>query len=71
MILSCVVPQECVRDTLSPVSISLDFVQVNSESSQAVLNVDSRRQLHLEVRGLLHRCDGILRWRLATGTCSS
>lgn len=48
----CVFLQECVRDTLSPISINLSFLQVNSESSQAVLNVDSRRQLHMEVRAL-------------------
>lgn len=48
----CVFLQECVKDTLSPISISLNFSQVNSESSQAVLNGDSRRQLLLEVRKL-------------------
>ncbi|XP_056891585.1 integrin alpha-D isoform X1 [Takifugu flavidus] len=40
---------ECVRDTLSPIGINFTFSQVNGESSQAVLNVDSRRQLHIEV----------------------
>lgn len=41
--------QKCVKDTLSPISIKLDFTQDDSQSSSAVLNVDSRKQAVIEV----------------------
>lgn len=48
-VMQFVVLQECVKDTMSPIIINLNFSQVNSEISQAALNVDSRRQLLIEV----------------------
>lgn len=41
--------QKCVKDTLSPISIKLNFSQVDSERASAVLNVDSKRQAAVEV----------------------
>lgn len=41
--------QKCVKDTLSPISIKLNFSQVDSESASAVLNMDSKRQAEVEV----------------------
>ncbi|AWP06281.1 putative integrin alpha-L-like [Scophthalmus maximus] len=38
-----------VKDTLSPISIKLNFSQVNSESSSVVLDADSRKQAVVEV----------------------
>ncbi|XP_019121695.1 integrin alpha-L [Larimichthys crocea] len=40
---------KCVKDTLSPISIKLNFSQVDSESASAVLNMDSKRQAEVEV----------------------
>nr|XP_019939706.1 PREDICTED: integrin alpha-M-like [Paralichthys olivaceus] len=40
---------KCVKDTLSPINIKLNFSQVHSESAGAVLNVDSRRTAMVEV----------------------
>ncbi|XP_053711012.1 integrin alpha-M-like isoform X2 [Synchiropus splendidus] len=39
----------CVSDTLSPISIKLNFWQVGSEESSAVLNVDGEREVLVEV----------------------
>ncbi|XP_037546385.1 integrin alpha-D [Nematolebias whitei] len=39
---------KCVRDTLSPVNIRLNFCQADGENSGVVLNVDSRRQAVIE-----------------------
>ncbi|XP_040892771.1 integrin alpha-L-like [Toxotes jaculatrix] len=39
----------CVEDTLSPISISLDFFQVDSEDAGAVLSVDARRRAAVEI----------------------
>ncbi|KAF3851882.1 hypothetical protein F7725_005237 [Dissostichus mawsoni] len=41
--------QKCVKDTLMPISIKLQFSQVDSESASAVLNVDSKTQATVEV----------------------
>lgn len=41
--------QKCVDDTVSPISIRLNFCQADSERASAVLNVDSRRQAVIEV----------------------
>ncbi|KAI4832766.1 hypothetical protein KUCAC02_015715 [Chaenocephalus aceratus] len=41
--------QKCVKDTLMPISIKLQFSQVDSESARAVLNVDSKTQAAVEV----------------------
>lgn len=41
--------QTCVRDTLSPISVALNFAQEDSEHASAVLNVDSKRQAAVEV----------------------
>lgn len=46
--------QKCVRDTLTPISIKLNFAQVETESASAVLNVDSKRQAFVEVRMTEH-----------------
>ncbi|XP_076001835.1 integrin alpha-L [Genypterus blacodes] len=40
---------KCVQDTLSPVSIKLQFSQDDSETASAVLNVDSNTQADVEV----------------------
>ncbi|KAG7486286.1 hypothetical protein JOB18_028599 [Solea senegalensis] len=40
---------KCVKDTLMPISIKLNFSQVDSERTRAVLNVDSRSQDVIEV----------------------
>ncbi|XP_059199834.1 integrin alpha-M-like [Centropristis striata] len=40
---------ECVKDTLTPIRIKLNFSQVDSESASGVLNVDSEVQDDLEV----------------------
>ncbi|KAM4750891.1 integrin alpha-L [Anableps anableps] len=39
----------CIKDTLSPVNIKLNFSQTDSENSTAILNVDSKRQAVVEV----------------------
>ncbi|KAL3067537.1 hypothetical protein OYC64_017292 [Pagothenia borchgrevinki] len=41
--------QKCVKDTLMPISIKLQFSQVDSVSASAVLNVDSKTQATVEV----------------------
>ncbi|XP_072240244.1 integrin alpha-M [Leuresthes tenuis] len=41
--------QKCVRDTLSPINIKLNFSQDNSENSSAVLNVYSSTGAKVEV----------------------
>ncbi|KAK5602537.1 hypothetical protein CRENBAI_009745 [Crenichthys baileyi] len=41
--------ERCVRDTLSPVSIKLNFSQADSEEARAILNVDSKTQAVVEV----------------------
>ncbi|XP_022049037.1 integrin alpha-D [Acanthochromis polyacanthus] len=41
--------QKCVKDTLSPVSIKLEFSQDDSETADAVLNVDSKNQSDVEI----------------------
>ncbi|XP_068177473.1 integrin alpha-D isoform X2 [Antennarius striatus] len=41
--------QNCVKDTLSPIVIKVNFSQDGSERAAAVLNVDSRRQAVVEV----------------------
>ncbi|XP_051241529.1 integrin alpha-L-like isoform X7 [Dicentrarchus labrax] len=41
---------KCVDDTLSPISIRLNFFQIDSESASVVLNVDSIRQTVVEVQ---------------------
>uniref|UniRef100_A0A4W6DAY2 VWFA domain-containing protein n=1 Tax=Lates calcarifer TaxID=8187 RepID=A0A4W6DAY2_LATCA len=40
---------KCVEDTLSPISVRLNFFQVDSESASAVLNMDSQWQAAAEV----------------------
>ncbi|KAM6940479.1 integrin alpha-L-like [Xenentodon cancila] len=40
---------KCVKDTLSPINIKLNFIQPDSESANATLNMDSRRQALVEV----------------------
>lgn len=40
---------KCVKDTLTPVIIKLNFSQANSEKENAILNVDSKRQAMVEV----------------------
>ncbi|XP_040002025.1 integrin alpha-D [Xiphias gladius] len=40
---------KCVKDTLSPISFNLNFSQANSESTSAVLNLDSKRHAHVDV----------------------
>ncbi|XP_057699342.1 integrin alpha-D [Corythoichthys intestinalis] len=40
---------KCVKDTLSPISIKLNFTQVDSQSADAVLNKDSKTQAIIEV----------------------
>ncbi|XP_030582374.1 LOW QUALITY PROTEIN: integrin alpha-L-like [Archocentrus centrarchus] len=40
---------KCVTDTLSPISIKLNFSQADSETADAILNVDSRRQSAVEL----------------------
>uniref|UniRef100_A0A3Q3IWD3 VWFA domain-containing protein n=1 Tax=Monopterus albus TaxID=43700 RepID=A0A3Q3IWD3_MONAL len=40
---------KCVKDTLSPITIKLNFSQADSEKASAVLNVDSKRQAVVEV----------------------
>ncbi|GLD61092.1 integrin alpha-L-like protein [Lates japonicus] len=40
---------KCVTDTLSPIIIKLNFSQVESENTNAILNVDSKRQAVVEV----------------------
>nr|ASU50959.1 integrin alpha-L [Epinephelus coioides] len=40
---------KCVKDTLSPISIKLNFSQVDSKSASAILNMDSKRQAAVEV----------------------
>ncbi|XP_061882703.1 integrin alpha-D isoform X1 [Entelurus aequoreus] len=40
---------KCVKDTLSPISIKLNFSQVDSQSTGAVLNVDGKTQAVVEV----------------------
>ncbi|KAM7009680.1 integrin alpha-L [Tautogolabrus adspersus] len=40
---------KCVLDTLSPISVELQFSQVDSESAKAVLNVDSKRESVVEI----------------------
>ncbi|CAK6975744.1 integrin alpha-D [Scomber scombrus] len=41
--------KKCVRDTLSSVSIKLNFSQVDMDGASAVLNVDSEKQAGVEV----------------------
>ncbi|KAK5866566.1 hypothetical protein PBY51_020749 [Eleginops maclovinus] len=41
--------QKCVKDTLTPISLKINFSQVDSENARAVLNVDSKRQATVEV----------------------
>ncbi|TKS69297.1 Integrin alpha-L CD11 antigen-like family member A [Collichthys lucidus] len=45
---------KCVKDTLSPISIKLNFSQVDSESASAVLNMDSKRQAEVEATRPMH-----------------
>lgn len=45
--------QKCVEDTLSPISVRLNFFQVDSESASAVLNMDSQWQAAAEVRTVI------------------
>ncbi|XP_040002029.1 integrin alpha-L-like [Xiphias gladius] len=40
---------KCVEDILSPISIRLNFFQVDSENASAFLSVDSKRQVAVEV----------------------
>ncbi|KAM9363270.1 integrin alpha-L [Symphorus nematophorus] len=40
---------KCVKDTLSPIGIKLNFDQDDSESTNAILNVDSKKQVVVEV----------------------
>ncbi|XP_008292527.1 integrin alpha-X [Stegastes partitus] len=40
---------KCVKDTLSPLSIKLEFSQPDGESAGAVLNVDSKNQSDVEI----------------------
>ncbi|XP_068444941.1 integrin alpha-D [Clinocottus analis] len=40
---------KCVKDTLSPIIIKLNFSQVDSESASAILNMDSKMQAVVEV----------------------
>ncbi|XP_034739034.1 integrin alpha-M-like [Etheostoma cragini] len=40
---------KCVKDTLLPIIIKLNFSQVNSESASAVLNMDSKTQAFVQV----------------------
>ncbi|XP_019735483.1 integrin alpha-M isoform X1 [Hippocampus comes] len=40
---------KCVKDTLSPISIKLNFSQVNSHRADAVLNADAKTQAVVEV----------------------
>ncbi|KAM8878943.1 integrin alpha-L [Spinachia spinachia] len=39
----------CVKDTLSPIGIKLNFSQVDSEHGRAVLNIDSKRHADVEI----------------------
>ncbi|XP_076583441.1 integrin alpha-M-like [Chaetodon auriga] len=40
---------KCVKDTLSPISIKLNFAQDDSENASVVLNMDSKKQAVVEV----------------------
>ncbi|KAM7418445.1 hypothetical protein PAMA_015863 [Pampus argenteus] len=40
---------KCVRDTLSPINIRLNFSQVDSVAASALLNVDSKKQSVVEI----------------------
>ncbi|KAI3352734.1 hypothetical protein L3Q82_019312 [Scortum barcoo] len=40
---------KCVKDTLSPIPIKLNFIQGDAESASAVVSVDSKRQALVEV----------------------
>ncbi|XP_044044756.1 integrin alpha-D [Siniperca chuatsi] len=40
---------KCVKDTLSPIVIKLNFSQEDSDSASAILNVESKRQAVVEV----------------------
>ncbi|XP_024914576.1 integrin alpha-X isoform X2 [Cynoglossus semilaevis] len=40
---------KCVKDTLTPISIKLNFSQVDSESASNMLNVDSKNQAVVEI----------------------
>nr|XP_046258402.1 integrin alpha-D [Scatophagus argus] len=40
---------KCVKDTLTPVSIKLNFFQADNESTGAILNVDSKQQAVTEI----------------------
>lgn len=42
--------QKCVIDTLSPISIKLNFSQADSETANITLNMDSKKQSAVEVR---------------------
>ncbi|XP_037328342.2 integrin alpha-D [Pungitius pungitius] len=39
----------CVKDTLSPISIKLNFSQVDSEDGGAILNIDSKRHADVDI----------------------
>lgn len=41
--------QKCVIDTLSPISIKLNFSQADSETANITLNMDSKKQSAVEV----------------------
>ncbi|XP_006810290.1 integrin alpha-L-like, partial [Neolamprologus brichardi] len=41
---------KCVIDTLSPISIKLNFSQADSETANITLNMDSKKQSAVEVR---------------------
>ncbi|XP_051241527.1 integrin alpha-D isoform X2 [Dicentrarchus labrax] len=40
---------KCVKDTLSPIRLKLNFSQVDSENASTVLNVDSKKQAVVEI----------------------
>ncbi|XP_026159746.1 integrin alpha-M [Mastacembelus armatus] len=40
---------KCVKDTLSPITIKLNFSQVDSEKASVVLNADSKKQAAVEL----------------------
>uniref|UniRef100_A0AAX7U705 VWFA domain-containing protein n=1 Tax=Astatotilapia calliptera TaxID=8154 RepID=A0AAX7U705_ASTCA len=64
--------QKCVIDTLSPISIKLNFSQADSETANITLNMDSKKQSAVEVRSTyninIHKIDKVLFVSLRTPT---
>uniref|UniRef100_A0AAX7V2C0 VWFA domain-containing protein n=1 Tax=Astatotilapia calliptera TaxID=8154 RepID=A0AAX7V2C0_ASTCA len=63
---------KCVIDTLSPISIKLNFSQADSETANITLNMDSKKQSAVEVRSTyninIHKIDKVLFVSLRTPT---